>query len=380
MTVPDDPRIWHGLRAHLDELGAVATAPPIGVIRDRRPSREPLPAIAGLAGVGAIVLMMALAVPGLLDPNAPITGVTPTPSSAPTPPASSPVASPSGAPVDAAELIGYSYVATTVTERGEPFASVAEARLGLRFNGPTEFFAGAACNGMGGNYEVVGGRLVLTHTVVPLRSCGGPGIRDEGWYYTFLQSSPTIVRDATGLVLAGGDVVVTYRHEWVAASPVPTKLAVSERELLATFDVLSELPGFQVGGLTPEGDEVLVYWHGEFGPQAQAAVNDAARRGIVVNMVAVPYSSEQVRTMATTVGTALGAKGINVEGYRFDVDAVVVWGTALDASAEARGVAEDIAADILPDDLRFAIERSPEPVVPLGPLRLQPSAEPADTR
>lgn len=45
-----------------------------------------------------------------------------------------------------------------------------------------------------------------------------------------------------------------------------------ERRLLPTFDVLSELPGFQVGGLAAEGDSIFVYWNGEFGAEAQAVV------------------------------------------------------------------------------------------------------------
>jgi heat shock protein HslJ len=268
---------------------------------------------------------------------------------------------PSATTVDAAELVGHAYVAIDVTEEGEPFASIAEARLELQFDGGAHFFAGAGCNGMGGDYQVVDGRLVLTNTVVPLRACVGPGMRYEAWYYTFLQSSPTIGRNNTGLLLISGETVVTYRNEPATTSPAPSKSTVSERELLATFDVLSVLPGFQVGGLTPDGDEVLVYWNGEFGPEAQAAVKDASRRGVVVNVIPVPYSSDELRKIAGALGKALAAKGIDLEGYRIGgtFDAIVVWGSDLDESADARRVAEETAADILPADLRFAIERSP---------------------
>lgn len=363
MSTPEDPRIWHGLRAHLDDLASVATVPPIGSILDRRRSRRPLRAAVGLAGAGAIVVAIGLLLPALRPVTAPITGATPPSSSAP----ATAAALPTAVPVNAAELIGHSYLAINVTEQGEPFASVAEARLELQFDGAAQFFAGAGCNGMGGDYQVVDGRLVLTNTVVPLRACVGPGMRDEGWYYTFLQSSPTIIRDTTGLVLTSGETVVTYRDETAGASPAPSESTVSERELLATFDVLSELPGFQGGGLTPDGDQVLVYWNGEFGPEAQAAAKDANRRGAVVNVIPVPYSFDELRTIASTLGKALAAKGIDLQGHQIGgpFDAIVVWGSDLDASADARRLAEETAADVLPADLRFAIITSPGPLIPL---------------
>ena len=147
------------------------------------------------------------------------------------------------------------------------------------------------------------------------------------------------------------------------AVPAPSESAVSEGDLLATFDVLAELPGFQGGGLTEEGDEVRVYWKGEFGPEAQAAVDEANRRGVVVNVVAVSYSFDELREIAGPLVEALAAKGIQTEGYGVGDDEIAVWGIALE-SAAARRVAEDIAADILPPNLRFAIIASPGAVVP----------------
>lgn len=139
-----------------------------------------------------------------------------------------------------------------------------------------------------------------------------------------------------------------------------------ERRLLPTFDVLAELPGFQVGGLAAEGDEVLVYWNGEFGPEAQAAVEEANRRGIVVNVIPVPYSYDQLRKIAGPLIDALAAKGIETEGYTIGdpFDEIAMWGSALDKSAELRRLAEDTAADVLPPDLKLVIITSPGPVVP----------------
>jgi hypothetical protein len=147
------------------------------------------------------------------------------------------------------------------------------------------------------------------------------------------------------------------------ALPAPSMSAVSEAELLATFDSLAELPGFQGGGLTPEGDEVLVYWNGQFGPEAQATVEEAHRRGVEVNVVPVSYSFDELREMAGSLVEALAAEGIETEGYGIGPDEIAVWGIALE-SAAARRVAEDTAADLLPSDVRFAIIASPGAVVP----------------
>jgi hypothetical protein len=145
-----------------------------------------------------------------------------------------------------------------------------------------------------------------------------------------------------------------------------------ERRLLPTFDLLSELPGFQDGGLTPEKDEVLVYWKGELGPEARAVVDDASRRGIVVNVVLVRYSLDELREITGRLSKALAAKGIELEGFRVGdpFDTITVWGADLDESAHARRVAEDTAVDLLPSDLKFAIITSPGPVTPLFLLPL----------
>jgi hypothetical protein len=59
MNGPNDARIWQGLRAHLDELGTLATAPRLTDIVDRRPSRRvPQAALAGLLGVLTIAVAM----------------------------------------------------------------------------------------------------------------------------------------------------------------------------------------------------------------------------------------------------------------------------------------------------------------------------------
>lgn len=154
-----------------------------------------------------------------------------------------------------------------------------------------------------------------------------------------------------------------------------------ERRLLPTFDLLSELPGFQVGGLDPDPkvNGVFVYWNGEFGTEAQAAVEEANRNGIAVNVVSVPHSYDDLLKIAGPLIDALAKVGSQPQGFRIGdpFDEIAVWGSALDQSAEARRIAEESATGILPPDLRFAIVASPGMPVPYRAITMEDSRRPA---
>lgn len=209
MNTPEDPRIWQGIRTHLDELGSVATVPPIRSVLDRPRSGRLFRAVAGLASAGALVLAVGLLLPGLLALSAPMTRSTPTSSSAP----ATVDALPTAAPVDLAGLIGHTFVATDVTENGQPIAIVAETQIRLSFGDASRFGASGGCNAMGGDYEIRDGRLMITDMRLTLIGCLGERGQQEGRFIMFLQSSPTISRNTTGLVLSTGAVVITFVDE-----------------------------------------------------------------------------------------------------------------------------------------------------------------------
>ncbi|HET7182923.1 MAG TPA: hypothetical protein VFI15_11885, partial [Candidatus Limnocylindrales bacterium] len=168
--------------------------------------------------------------------------------------------------------------------------------------------------------------------------------------------------DPTTVAVHGGEspALVPSSSPAIAHSEVPQP-TISEQELarerllLPVFDALSQEPGFQVGGLDPDlnVNGVLVYWSGEFGPEAQAIVNDAKARGIVVTVISVMYSLDELRTIAGQFGTELAAKGIELDGYRIGdpFDQIVVWGADLDESADARRVAKALATNTFPPGL-----------------------------
>ena len=369
MTAPEDPRIWQGIRTHLDELGSVAPVPPIGIVLDRPRSRVSLRTFTGLAGAAGILLAIGLLLPGWLGVNAPITGSTPTSSSAPATPHGPSAVAAEPRVVCATRIWNHtpdpSAFQSTLT--CENAIAAAKAVVGLNPSVTSiEFYAGLWCSAG--------------------RPCPMTFVPNAG-YVIFQREDPLpdlvvgVKADQAGTVTASDASPISWSPTHAPTpSPAPSvdcdpiadpescvseDVLARERRLLPTFDLLSVLPGFQVGGLTPEGDEVLVYWNGEFGPEARAIVADANRRGIVVNVIPVPYSFDELRMFAGRLGEALAAKGIDTQGWRLGdpFDAIVMWGPELDQSAELRRLAEETAADVLPPDLRLVIIVSPSPVL-----------------
>jgi hypothetical protein len=106
---------------------------------------------------------------------------------------------------------------------------------------------------------------------------------------------------------------------------------------------------------------MVVYWKGELGPEAEAAIKQAGVRGVRVNVVSVPYSYDELREIAGPLADALADEGIELDGYRIGdpFDEIAVWGSDLDESGESRSIAERTAAAILPANVSFSIVASP---------------------
>lgn len=169
------------------------------------------PTVSPFIGIAAIVAVLAvgLLLPSLLAVTAPITGAPP-PSS---PAQVTPDASPTAAPVELAELIGHTYVATDITERGQPIAIAAGTWIGLRFGDASRFTASGGCNQMAGDYQIRDGRLTTANLSMTLIACPGERGQQNSRFAMFLRSSPTITRNTTGLILSTGEVVITLVDE-----------------------------------------------------------------------------------------------------------------------------------------------------------------------
>jgi heat shock protein HslJ len=138
-----------------------------------------------------------------------MTGATPTSSSA----QATSDAVPTAVPMDLAQLIGHTYVAIEVTENGQHIAIVPETRIGLRFIDATHFAASGGCDDIGGDYEIRDGRLKTDNLRGFSRLCAGERGEQSSRFQIFLQSSPTMSRKTTGLVLSTAEVVITFVEE-----------------------------------------------------------------------------------------------------------------------------------------------------------------------
>lgn len=170
-------------------------------------------------------------------------------------------------------------------------------------------------------------------------------------------------------VVVSGAVSVAAESSQTSTSAVDPgpESGVSERELERdrlldpTFDQLAELPGFQDGGLHAEDDVIVVYWAGEVGPEAQAAIDASEARGVPVEVIPVPYSHQELRVFAGQVIEAAEREGIVLEGYRLGgpFEEIVVWGSVLDEDPRVQQTLETLASEVLPPELELVVEPSP---------------------
>jgi len=137
-------------------------------------------------------------------------GTSPTPSPSP-----SPAPSPTPSPVPPLGLTGRTFLSTSVTVDGVPFALVAGTRIRLIFDNGT-LSANAGCNIIGGNYVLDGNHVVFSGGQMTEMGCDDPRFAQDDWLIAFLTSSPTFVLNGNDLTLTSGTTVVTLLDREVA--------------------------------------------------------------------------------------------------------------------------------------------------------------------
>lgn len=101
---------------------------------------------------------------------------------------------------------------------GAPIRIRPGTRLSLDFDG-TRVGASADCNGMGGEAEIVDGRLQIAEGLA-MTEMACPGLMEqEQWYADFLMSAPTIEVDGDTLTLAGGGATLALTDRSVIDGP-----------------------------------------------------------------------------------------------------------------------------------------------------------------
>lgn len=141
----------------------------------------------------------------------------PMPSAAPSLPGATPTVTTEGlrasAQDDVTGLIGRTFIATRVIDNGQAIEIIAGTQILVSFADASHFGASAGCNRMGGDFEIRDGRLMTANVVMTAMGCLGELGRQEGRFFQFLQSDPTISRHATGLVMSAGEAKITFVEE-----------------------------------------------------------------------------------------------------------------------------------------------------------------------
>jgi len=166
-----------------------------------------------------------------------------------------------------------------------------------------------------------------------------------------------------GLMLSGcadpsaSDASPTHAAAQVIATPDPTAIEAEANAagsaLSPTYDELSEMEGFDSGGLLPGTTDLEIYWHGPLSPEARASIERANERGQQVHVVEVKYTSQEIWNFATSLARALEAEDIALASFGTNRanDEISLSGPVLSNDARLQEQVMTIAAKVIPDDI-----------------------------
>src|SRR4029077_18267591 len=113
---------------------------------------------------------------------------------------------PTGTP--SGKLDGRQFVSVLVTEKGKSKVLVPGTKIRLSFTDGM-LGASAGCNSMGGDYQVVNGKLVVGQMSTTEIGCPTNLGEQDQWLAAFLGAKPQIALDGNNLVLTSDDTEVT---------------------------------------------------------------------------------------------------------------------------------------------------------------------------
>lgn len=94
--------------------------------------------------------------------------------------------------------------------------------------------------------------------------------------------------------------------------PEELKAQRANEGLEPTFSLLSELPGFQSGGFNADRTALEFYWHGTLGPEALEIIRASEESGVPVNVIATPYSLDEILRHSNDAAQAIHDLGVTV--------------------------------------------------------------------
>jgi hypothetical protein len=171
-----------------------------------------------------------------------------------------------------------------------------------------------------------------------------------------------VVVSLAALLLAGcahakADASPAQAAAQVTPTPDPAAIEAEANAagsaLSPTYHELSEMEGFDSGGLFPGTSDLQIYWHGLLSLDAEASIARANERGQQVHVVEVKYSSKEIWHFATTLAQALSTEGISLSGFGTNRanDEIALSGPVLSVDPDLQGQVLAIASQVVPNDV-----------------------------
>jgi Heat shock protein len=111
---------------------------------------------------------------------------------------------------------GRDFLATTVTENGEPKAIVEGTRIRVGFEDGGRISAYAGCNHMGGTGRIEAGTLIVTDLGMTEMGCPGDLMEQDSWVADLLTGRPTVRLNGDELTLATATITMVLLDREVA--------------------------------------------------------------------------------------------------------------------------------------------------------------------
>jgi heat shock protein HslJ len=129
-----------------------------------------------------------------------------------------------GGSSSAADLIGRTFLSTSVTEGGQPRELVPGTKVSLWFAEDGRLVANAGCNTMTGQVRLDGGKLETPDGLsMTEMGCDAPRHAQDEWLATLLQSGPSWRVDGDELVLTSGQTELVLLDRAVAEPAPPVE-------------------------------------------------------------------------------------------------------------------------------------------------------------
>lgn len=158
-------------------------------------------------------------------------------------------------------LAGRTFLSVAITDAGvaRPLVSGTRIRLDVR---ATDFSASAGCNTMGGQYQIVGGDLVVDQLATTDMGCPAPLGTQDSWLAQLLASQPTFTLDGDDLTLSSGSTVVHFQDRRVADPDRPLVGPLWTVDSIISGDAVSSVPNGATATLAFAIDGTLTVFTG----------------------------------------------------------------------------------------------------------------------